>query len=146
MTIGRICCREVDTANPEESIRAAAQRMGARAVGTLVVLDAGNHPVGILTDRDLTVRAVGAGADPNTTLVGHVMSECVHTAFEEKAIEDALGLMRAQAIRRLVVVRRDGTLAGILSLDDVLRLLAEEFQSIGELLDQEDPRRIAAAG
>jgi len=144
MTIGRICCREVDTAAPDESARAAAQRMGVRAVGTLVVLDAEQRPVGILTDRDLAVRVVGRGRNADTTSVAEVMSELVHTAFEEKPIEDALALMRAQAVRRLVVVRHDGTLAGILGLDDVLTLLAEEFRDIGRLLESESPKQAAA--
>ena len=145
MTIGRICCREVDTADPQEPVRAAAQRMGARAVGTLVVLDPDDRPAGILTDRDLAVRVVGAGRDPNTTRVGDVMTASVHTAFEEKPIEDALALMRLEAVRRLVVVRRDGTLVGILSLDDVLTLLAEEFRDVGRLLRKEAPRTAALA-
>ena len=144
MTIGRICCREVDTASPQESARAAAQRMGVRAVGTLVVLDAERRPVGILTDRDLAVRVVGTGRNADTTTVDEVMSERVHTAFEEKPIEDALALMRAQAVRRLVVVRRDGRLVGIVSLDDVLALLAEEFRDIGRLLENENPKQVAA--
>ena len=144
MTIGRICCREVDTATPDEPVRAAAQRMGARAVGTLVVLGDGDQPVGMITDRDIAVRVVGTGADPLSTLVSEVMTELVHTAFEEMPIEEALALMRKESVRRLVVVRRNGKLAGILSLDDVLALLAEEFREVGRLLEKEGPRQVAA--
>lgn len=145
MTIGRICCREVDVADPEETIRIAAQRMGTRGVGTLVVLDPDEHPIGILTDRDLAVRAVGAGRTPDTTRVHEVMTASVQTAFERMPIEDALALMRSQSVRRLVVVRGDGRLAGIVSLDDVLALLAEEFREVGLLLEKEDPRNVATA-
>jgi CBS domain-containing protein len=144
MTIGRICIREVDTADPEELVRAAAQRMGTRGVGTLLVLDSDKRPIGILTDRDLTIRVLGAGRDPGVTSVADVMSDCVHTAFEEMPIEEALRLMRAEAVRRLVVVRKSGALVGIVSLDDVLALLAEEFREVGRLLEKEDPKQVAA--
>jgi CBS domain-containing protein len=143
MTIGRICSREVDTADPEEPVLAAAQRMAARGVGTLVVLDADKRPLGILTDRDLALRVVGVGRDARTTTVSEVMSADVHTAFEALPIEEALRLMRTQSVRRLVVVRRDGALVGLVSLDDVLALLAEELREIGGLLEQEDPRHAA---
>ena len=144
MTIGRICSRDVDTAGPDETVRAAAQRMAARAVGTLVVLDDDRRPIGILTDRDLAVRVVGDGRDPYTTAVAAVMTGAVQTAFGEMPIEDALSRMRAHAVRRLVVVREDGVLIGILSLDDVLALIAEEFRQVGSLLERESPRRTAS--
>ena len=146
MTIGSLCCRNVDTASPHESVHAAAQRMGTRGVGTLVVTDDANQVVGILTDRDVAVRVVGAPLDPVTTLVSEVMTrEMIHTGFETMTIEDALHLMRAQSIRRLVVVRPDGTLSGILSLDDVLAHLAEELRDVGELIRKEDPRPVLAS-
>lgn len=141
MTLGRICCREVDTAQPDEPVTVAAQRMGSRGSGTLVVVGDDRVPVGILTDRDVTVRVVGARRDPSATRVGDVMTDCLHTAFEAMPIEEALSLMRAQTVRRLVVVDRSGALVGIASLDDVLALIAEELREVGRLLEQEDPRR-----
>lgn len=144
MTVGRICCREVDTADPGEPAKAAAQRMDTRGVGTLVVLDSKKHPVGILTDRDLALRIVGRGADPLTTRIDEIMTKNVQTVFEEMPIEEALALMRSQTVRRLIVVARDGALVGIVSLDDVLALLAEEFRDVGELLERESPRVAAA--
>lgn len=145
MTIGRICHREVDTAKVDETARAAAQRMGTRSVGTLVVLDGAHHPIGILTDRDLAVRIVGQGLDPSSVLVGEVMTGDVQTIHEGVEVEEALSTMRAKAIRRLPVVGSTGKLLGVISLDDILAHLAHEFADLKRLLQKEDPRRLSQA-
>jgi len=115
--------------------------MSNRSVGTLVVIDDENRPMGILTDRDLAVRVVGRGKDAATTQVADVMSEGVYTVTEDLPIEDALSRMRRETVRRLVVVRDDGSLAGIVSLDDILALLTDELRDIGDLLINEDNAR-----
>jgi CBS domain-containing protein len=143
MTIKRICNREVDLANTGETVRAAADRMGARNVGSVVIVDEDRHPIGILTDRDLALHVVGEGRDPNTTLVGEVMTSEPRTIRETMPIEDALSLMRSLEVRRLPVVDSRRKLVGIVSVDDILSLLAEEFREIGRLLRAESPRRLA---
>ena len=89
MTVGRICVREVDIVDPGESVQAAAQRMHSRKVGTLIVQDADCKPVGIVTDRDLTVRVLATARDPFQTTVGDVMTKCPRTINENSPIEDA---------------------------------------------------------
>jgi CBS domain-containing protein len=134
MSVGRICTRTVSTASGEESVAVAAARMAEHDVGTLVVLDAASRPEGILTDRDLVVRGGARGLDPAATRVTDVMSRpplCVH---ESTPIEDGLARMAHEHARRLVVTGDDGRLIGILTLDDVLDLLAEEAQTIGRIL------------
>ena len=143
MSVGRICIREVDLADQSETAWEAANRMRERAVGTLVVLNAEQEPIGIVTDRDLVERVMASGHDPNTTLVSDVMTHIPNTVTEEESIESALALMRSGRFRRLPVVDRQGKLVGLLSLDDVLMLLAEEFVQIGSLLERETPRGIA---
>ena len=143
MTIGRICQRSVDTASPDESARVAAQRMNSRSVGTLLVLDADGRPVGIVTDRDLAMQVVAQGANPETIRVRDVMTPDPRTVAEEAAIEDALALMRSRGVRRLPVVHKDGTLAGLVSLDDILSLLAEELRHVGRLIERSSPRALA---
>jgi CBS domain-containing protein len=140
MSVGRICAREVDVAEEHESIQTAAQRMHARNVGTLVVINEEQEPIGIVTDRDLVVKALARGLDPNEGIVTEAMTPCPVTVYEETPIEDALRIMRSGACRRVPVVDREGKLLGLLSLDDVLSLLAEEFREIGELLNKEGPR------
>lgn len=143
MSAGRLCSRSVDLAEPGESALVAAQRMHARNVGTLVVLDAKRTPIGMLTDRDLTLRVLAQGLDPVATTVRQVMSPDPETVSETTPIEDALRVMRRGPCRRVPVVDKQGQLVGLLSLDDILALLTEEFRSIGSLLKQETPGRLA---
>jgi CBS domain-containing protein len=145
MSVGRICNREVDLADLHESAQVAAARMNARNVGTLIVVDSQSRPIGIVTDRDLAVNVVGKGLDPNTTTVRDVMTKSPDSVNEETAIETAISRMRAGPYRRLPVINRDGKLVGLISLDDILDLLSEEFNEIGRLVRQEGPMALEAA-
>ena len=142
MTVGRFCVREVDLADPDESVQVAANRMHSRVVGTLVVLDENKHPIGIITDRDLAIKVVGGGKDPFTTRVREVMTTRLRTVREETPLEEALGIMRAGPFRRLPVVDAQGKLVGLLTLDDVIDLLREELDQIAELLHKESPESL----
>jgi len=144
MSIGRICVREVDVIDAGDSIHEAARRMRDRAVGTLLVLDDTKQPIGIVTDRDLVVRALAEAHDAATVSVRAVMTPNPKTIFEEAPIESALGLMTAGGFRRLPVVDRQGKLVGIVTLDDVMTLLAEELTVIGKLLERQAPHPTAA--
>jgi len=139
MTVGPICVREVDTTFEAEPVQVAAQRMHDRKVGTLVVVDEFQRPIGMLTDRDLAIRVVARGMDPFATTVGQVMTRGPRTVLQTSPIESALAVMRTTACRRLPVVDDDGKVVGLLSLDDILDLLAEEFGQIGKLLAAESP-------
>jgi CBS domain-containing protein len=118
----------------------AARRMRDRQVGTVVVVD-GERPVGILTDRDLTVRVLAAGLDPNKTRVSEIMTPSPTTVTEETEIVTAIGHMRAGRFRRLPVVGSDGRLRGIIALDDVVGVVATELAEVGPLLLREAPHR-----
>ena len=143
MSVKRICVREVDMADPHETVQVAARRMHDRKVGSLVVCSELKEPIGMLTDRDLAVRVVAEGRDPGSTQVVDVMSDHPQNVQEDTPIENALRLMRAGPFRRLPVVADDGTLVGLVTLDDVLQLLTEEFHQIGSLLSREDPTSLA---
>jgi len=140
MSAGRICSRDVDTANYDENVLDAARRMRDRQVGTVVVVDE-MRPVGIVTDRDLTVRVLAQGLSPEATRLSDIMTPSPTTVREDDSIETALGYMRAGRFRRLPVVGRDGRLLGILALDDVLELVAEDLTAVGQLLKREAPHR-----
>jgi CBS domain-containing protein len=142
MSVKRICQCQVDVAEAGETVQAVAERMRQRTVGCLVVVE-GQRPIGIVTDRDLVVRALAEGKNAYTTPIEEVMTADPHTVSEDTAIEDALRLMRSGAFRRLPVVDREGKLAGILTLDDVLMLLAEEFAQVGRMLERETPQAAA---
>lgn len=134
MSAGRVCTRNVSIGAPEESVREAARRMRKHGVGTLVVLDEEAHVVGILTDRDVALRVVAEDRDPDATPLREVMSAPAHCVRESTPLEDALARMAGASARRLVVTDDDDRLVGLLALDDVLELLAEEAGSIGRLL------------
>jgi CBS domain-containing protein len=142
MSVGQICVREVDTAEPEESVAVVAQRMHQRAVGTLVVVNNASQVVGIVTDRDLVSRVLAAGRNPLETTVRDVMTMAPKTVSEDTPIQSALLTMRTGRFRRLPVVGRANRLLGLLTLDDVLMLLAEEITQIGRLLKRETPQAV----
>lgn len=145
MTVDRLCVRDVDTADANETVQVAAQRMHSRNVGTLVVIDSAGNPVGLVTDRDLAIRVLAEGRNGATVLVEEVMTRNIRTVDEHCPIEAALEAMRAGPFRRVPVVDKKGKLVGLLSIDDVLDLLAEEFQTIRQLLNKESPDVLAHA-
>ena len=142
MTVGRICTREVDLVDTFEKVTTAAQRMLQRNVGTLVVVDGGKKPVGILTDRDLTIRVVAKGLDPATVVVQDVMTPEPKLVREDIPIETAVSMMRTGGVRRLPVVDRLGSLEGIVSVDAVIGVIAEETGQMAKLLERENPRSL----
>jgi CBS domain-containing protein len=141
MSAGALCVRSVHVASPGESVLEAAQRMREAGVGTLVVLDDKRRPVGMLTDRDVAVRVVAERRDPGATKVAEAMTSPVQAVHESTPIEDAVARMEGAAIRRVAVTDADGRLVGILALDDVLELIAEEVTRIGRLVARRAPRR-----
>jgi CBS domain-containing protein len=145
MSVGKICVREVDTAKLAESVAVAAVRMHQRAVGTLVVVNNNAQPVGIVTDRDLVARVLATGRDPTVTSMSDVMTPDPKTVSEQVPIESALSIMRSGRFRRLPVLDRDNRLIGLVTLDDILMFLAEEFEQIGRLLERETPRGVIEA-
>jgi CBS domain-containing protein len=115
-------------------VAAVAKRMAAADVGTVVVLGPERKPLGMLTDRDIALRCVAQGRDPETTAVAALMSAPARCVHESTPIESALARMASVPARRLVVVDDAEQLVGILALDDILELLAEEAASVGRLL------------
>lgn len=134
MTIARVCHREVRLADEEDSVLAAAASMRDQNVGTLLVNDAQGRPCGIITDRDLVVRVLGEGRDPTRTRVTDVMTRHPNTVKVDTTIEEALATMRLLGVRRMPVVGAKGELVGVVSVDDVLALLAAELDCLSKVL------------
>ena len=146
MAIGRICNRDVDTAEATETVLDVARRMRDRQVGTLVVVDDQARPMGLVTDRDIVTRSVASDSPASRTRVVEIMTPMPTTVLQDTSIETALGHMRVGRLRRLPVVDGRGALVGIVTLDDILALLAEEFSMIGGLLERETPHHDAVQG
>lgn len=145
MSVGRICSRMVATAWPNERVRVAAHRMAEQEVGTLVVVEGGGmgEAVGIVTDRDIALRCVAAGLDPDHATVAQIMTKPVKAIDEDTPIEEAIARMAEKGTRRLIVTGEGKRLVGILSIDDILGLLIEEAGPIGRLLEKQSPRIVA---
>jgi CBS domain-containing protein len=146
MAVGEICNRDVVIAEKALSVVDAAQLMRTHHVGDLVVVEekAGRrHPVGIVTDRDIVVEVVAAGVDPDALKVGDIMGPEVATVHESEGLFEALRYMRGKGVRRMPVVDHEGVLVGILTLDDLLSLLAEELTELAKLVSHERQREAA---
>lgn len=116
--IAEIMSADVQTIQPQESLRRAAQRMRELDVGALPVCE-GERLLGMLTDRDIIVRGIADGLDPDTACVSDIMSPDVECCGPEQDAEDAKRLMGARQVRRLPVVDGDRGLVGIVSLGDL---------------------------
>jgi CBS domain-containing protein len=134
MSVGTICTRVTHTAAPDETVRTAATRMNEGGVGTLVVIDEERRPIGMVTDRDIAMRCVAAGLDPDESKISEIMSDPVRSVYEFTPIDAALRKMAGFHVRRSPVVDHTGALVGILAVDDVLDLLAEELDAVGSLV------------
>ena len=118
MQIREIMTREVDVIRPDASVRDAALKMKELDVGAIPVCD-GQKLQGLVTDRDITVRAVAEGRNPSEVQVAEVMSGDIAYCFEDETVEQAANLMESKQIRRLPVLDRNKQLAGIISLGDI---------------------------
>lgn len=140
MAVGEICNREVVIAEKNLSVKEAAELMRNHHVGDLVVTEdrAGRkHPVGIVTDRDIVVEVVAAGVNPEALTVADIMGPELATVRESEGLYEAMRYMHGKGVRRMPVVDRDGGLVGILTLDDLLSLLAEELTELAKLVSHE---------
>jgi CBS domain-containing protein len=140
MNVGEVCSRVVVFGERSMPLDEAARLMRDQHVGSLVVIDesaAGRVPVGMITDRDIVVAVVAKDLDARTLTVGEVMAPDVALARESDSEFEVLRLMRRRGIRRVPVVAADGTLAGLVTLDDLLGLLAEELGNLARAVEAE---------
>jgi len=144
MTIGEICTRETVFTTRETTVATAARLMRHHHVGTLVVVEEMNGgrrvPVGIVTDRDVVVEVMATGLDPNAITVGDIMGQELVTARESEGVLETMQIMRYKGVRRLPIVDKDGQLVGIVSFDDLLEVLAEQFGELAKIVAREQAR------
>lgn len=118
--------RDVITIVPTAPVSEAAYLMMREEIGSLVVVDDQMFPVGIVTDRDLVVSAIAEGKNPEESIVEEVMTKDVVYVEEETNILDILRTMSEYSIRRMPVTK-DGRLTGIISVDDLIVVIATEL-------------------
>ena len=131
----------VEVVHPDDTLQQAAEKMRDLDVGSMPVCD-GQSLVGIVTDRDITIRATAKGQDPTRTVVRDVMSPDVFYCFEDQDVEEAAAIMRKNQIRRLFVLNEDEELVGITSLGELATvtgnrdLAGETLERISEADEQ----------
>ena len=136
MKIAEVMTSPVEFIAAEDTIQEAARKMRDLDVGSLPICDASQDKLtGMITDRDIILRAAADGCDPKTTLVADCMTAGVFYCFEDDDVGVAARLMEEQQIRRLPVLSRDKRLIGIVSLGD-LAVETRDDQMVGEVLEK----------
>ena len=121
MKLSEIMTREVEIVQPDDTLQVAAQKMRDRDIGFLPVCD-GEELMGVLSDRDLTIRALADGMDVNVMLGRDLMTTPAIYCFDDQDVVEAAKIMEENQIRRLVVLSRDDkSLVGVISLGDLAR-------------------------
>ncbi len=133
MHVKDIMTREVEVVSPEATLQEAARILKTHNIGSVPVCD-GSRLQGMITDRDIAIRAVAEGRDPFVTLVRDVMTSEVVYGMESQSIEDAARIMEQKQIRRLVILNEEKNLVGIVSLGD-LATEGENRSLSGETLE-----------
>lgn len=143
-TVGEICNRDVVVAARDTPVTAAAKLMRQHHVGSVVVVedtDGGRRvPVGIVTDRDVVVEIIATALDPDTLTLGDIMAQELVTARETEGLLETMEIMRYKGVRRLPIVGDEGQLVGIVSIDDMLEVLAEELMELTKIVAREQAR------
>ncbi|MFB6091428.1 MAG: CBS domain-containing protein [Haloquadratum sp.] len=138
MPVDDLARSDVVTATPDTPVRELASAMDDENVGSIVVVD-GETPVGIVTDRDLTVRVLGSGGDPDEQTADDVMSDDLRMVDKDAGFYETANIMSENGVRRLPV--SDGeSLVGIITADDLTELLADEEQQLAEIIRAQRPR------
>ncbi len=140
MPISEICNREVVIVPRSSSIQEAAQLMRQHHVGDLVVVekrDGMQVPVGVVTDRDLVLEVMAPEVKQTAVTVGDILAPQLISVRDSAGVFESIQYMRAKGVRRLPVVDSDGALVGILTMDDVLELLAEELSELVKMVKLE---------
>jgi CBS domain-containing protein len=134
MQIKEVMTRDVEVIRPDDSIQEAARKMKDLDVGAIPVCD-GERLVGMITDRDITIRATAEGRDPSNTTAQETMTPEIYYCFENQNIEDAALLMMEKQIRRLPILDDNKKLVGIVSLGDVAEDI-EDNEIAGATLEE----------
>jgi CBS domain-containing protein len=134
MKIQEIMTKNPEVVTPNTSLQQAAQKMESLNVGSMPVCN-GKKLVGMITDRDITVRATAEGMNPSQAKVSDFMTDHVHYCHADQSVADAAQMMKENQIRRLPVVNRDNELVGILSLGD-LAVDTNNDRKSGETLEE----------
>ncbi|MCB1984274.1 MAG: CBS domain-containing protein [Burkholderiales bacterium] len=145
MPISELCNREVVVIQKDEPVLEAARLMRQHHVGDVIIVEEQSgikKPIGIVTDRDIVVEIMATELDPAVITVGDITVPKLVTVQENTGIFDVIQYMRRKAVRRSPVIDDRGELIGIITLDDLLQLLAEELSELATLAKREIEKEI----
>ena len=134
MSLGNLCRREVVVVNQGTPIKEAVKFMEEKNIGSVIVVG-GGKPVGIVTDRDILLRVVNKGLDPEKSSVDDVMTKEIVTLKEGMGLFEALEQVKGKGIRRFPIVDASGNLKGIMTLDDIIYLLGKEMADVDSIIE-----------
>jgi CBS domain-containing protein len=134
MLIHDIMTRNVECVGPNTTIQDAARKMRDLDCGPLPVCGSDDRLAGIITDRDIAIRAVAEGLDCRTTVVRDVMTPGIICCFEDQDVSEAAHRMEVNQVRRLAVLDHDKRLVGIVSLGDLAVKTRDEMM-VGEAIE-----------
>lgn len=138
MSLGHICRKDVVTVKPGTTVSEVARIMEDKNIGSVIV--SGGSDFGIVTDRDIALRVVNRCLDPARTPVDEIMTQnLVLTLREDMGLLEALEQIRKSAVRRFPVLDMEGNLTGIITLDDIIKLLGREIADVASVIDNEGP-------
>ena len=140
MPVGELCIRQVVVTPRTTPVLELAKLMRKHHVGDIVVTDDSaprRTPVGIVTDRDIVLEVLAQDLDAASLSAGDIMSGDLIMVRENEGVFQTIQLMRAKGARRAPVVNNEGVLVGIVSVDDLVELLAEELSQLAKLIARE---------
>ncbi len=138
MSLGNMCRKKIVCVSAGTKVKEAAKLMEQKNIGSVIVVGSGK-PVGIVTDRDILIRVVNKGLDPEKTSVDKVMTKKIVTLREDMGLFEALEKTKKKGIRRFPIVDTKGKLQGIMTLDDILYLLGKEMANVSSIIEREGP-------
>ncbi|MEJ2360196.1 MAG: CBS domain-containing protein [Gammaproteobacteria bacterium] len=141
MRVSEICNRDAAIIGKLDTIPAAAACMRDFHVDYLVVVESVggiNIPVGTMTDRDIVVNLIASNIELDGITVGDVMATPLLLVDEQDSVINTLKRMRHQCCQHVPVVKSNGALSGILSIENIIDMLAEQFNHIGYILNQDE--------
>lgn len=138
MSLEKLVIEGIETAGPSATAETLAMRMAEAGIGSIVIEEE-MKPIGVVTDRDIAVRVDATGQAPSEVQAADIMTEEPATVSIDSGLLDVTDAMREHSVRRMPIVNDEGTLVGIVTMDDVMELLALELSNLATVVQAESP-------
>ncbi|RXE56993.1 signal transduction protein [Methanoculleus taiwanensis] len=134
------CCREeVVAVSPDTPAVEIARIMDDKNVGSVMVVTSEDRPAGIVTDRDLVVRILAKGARSEDVTAEEIMTKDLVTFRDDMGIYEAIEKVAREGVRRMPIVDDSGRLIGIITQDDMIRMLSDEMGKLAHTIEKQSP-------